>query len=69
MSATLPPMVNKQSLLVIKSKGRVVIGIEQMRCRAVRFTRGMENSLQNAATPLQYVSAWGIPPTTINIKH
>ena len=41
MSAALPSMVNKQSLLAIKSKGRVVKGIEQLRCRAIRFAQGV----------------------------
>ena len=46
MSAVLPPTVNMQSLLAIKSQGRVVKGIEQMRCRAVRSAQVMENLLQ-----------------------
>ena len=53
MSAALPLTVNMQLLLAIKSKGRVVKGIEQMRCRAVRFAQG---DGKFAATPLQYVS-------------
>ena len=65
MSAALPPTVNLQSLLAIKSKGRVKKGKEQMRCRAVRFAQGDAN----AATPLQYASAGDCPPTTSNIKH
>ena len=69
MSAALPPMVNKLSLLAIKSRGRVVKGIEQMRCRAVRFARGDRKFAANAVTPLQYASAGDSPPTTSNIKH
>ena len=58
MSAALPPTVSKQSLLAIKSKGRVVKAIEQMRCRAVRFAWGDGKfATKNAATPLQYASA------------
>ena len=69
MSAALPPMVDKQLLLAIKSKGRVVKGIEQMRCRAVRFAWGDGKFAENKATPLQYASAGDSPPTTLNIKH
>ena len=69
MSAALPPTVNKQSLLAIKSKGRLVKGIEQMRWRAVRFAWGDGKFAANAATPLQYTSAGDSPPTTLNIKH
>ena len=67
MSAALPPTVNMQLLLAIKSKGRVVKGIEQMRCRAVRFAWSDEKFAANAATPLQYASAGDSPPTTL--KH
>ena len=69
MSAALPLTVNKRSLLAIKSKGRVVKGIDQMRCRAVRFARGDGIFAANAATPLQYASAEDSPPTTLNIKY
>ena len=70
MSAVLLPTVNKQSLWPMKSKGRVVKGIEQMRCRAVRFAQGDgKSAAKNAATPLQYSSAGYSPPTTLNIKH
>ena len=69
MSAVLPPTVNMQSLLAIKSNGRVVKGIEQIRCRAARFPRGDGKFAANAANPLQYVSAGDSPPTTLNIKH
>ena len=69
MSAVLPQMVNKQLLLAIKSKERVVKGIEQMRCRAVRFAWGDGKFAANAVTPLQYASAGDSPPTTLNIKH
>ena len=63
MSAALPPTVSKQSLLAIKSKGRVVKGIEQMKCRAVRFAWGDEKFAANAATSLQYASAGiALPP-------
>ena len=68
MSAALPLTVNMQSLLAIKSKGRVVKGIEQMRCRAVRFAQGDGKFAANAGTPLQYASAGDSPPTTLNIK-
>ena len=68
MSAALPPTVSKQSLLAIKSKGRVVKGIEQMRCRAIRFARGDGKLTTNAATPLQYASARDSPLTTFNIS-
>ena len=54
MSAALPPMVNRRWLLAIKSKERVAKGIEQMRCRAVRFARGDGKFAANAVTPLQY---------------
>ena len=66
MSAVLPPAVNKQLLLAIKSKGRVVKGRDQMSCKAVRFAGGDGKSASNAATPLQYVSAGDSPPTTLN---
>ena len=69
MSAAIPLMVNKRSLLAIKSKGRVVKGIEQMRCRAVRFARGDGRFAANSVTPLQYASAGDSPPTTLKIKH
>ena len=69
MSPDLPLTVNMQSLLAIKSKGRVVKGIEQMRYRAIRFARGDGKFAANAATPLQYASAGDSPPTTLNIKH
>ena len=70
MSAALPPTVKKRSLLAIKSKRRVVKGIEQMRCRAVRFARGGGKFTELiAATPLQYASARDSPSTTLNIKH
>ena len=63
MSAALPLTVNQQSLLAIKSKGRVVKGIEQMRCRDVRFARGDEKFAANAVTPLQYaVLGIALPP-------
>ena len=68
MSAALPPMVIMQLLLAIKSKGRVVKGREQIRCRAVRFARGDGKFAANAATPLQYASAGDSPPTTLNIS-
>ena len=67
MSAALPPMVNKQSLLAIKSKGRVVKGMEQMRCRAVEFAWvDGKFAAKNAATPLQYASVGDSTPTTLN---
>ena len=69
MSAALPLMVNKKLLLAIKSKGRVVKGIEQMRCRAIRFARGDGKFAVTAATPLQYASVGDSPSTTLNIKH
>ena len=69
MSVALPLTVNMQLLLANKSKGRVVKGIEQMRCRAVRFARGDGKFAANAATPLQYASAGDSPPTTLNIKN
>ena len=68
MSAALALTVNKRSLLAIKSKGRVVKGIEQMRCRAVRFARGDGRFAANAVTSLQYSSAGDSPPTTLNIS-
>ena len=68
MSAALPSTVNKQLLLAIKSKGRVVKGIEQIRCRAVRFARGDGKFASNAATSLQYASTGDRPPTTLNIR-
>ena len=68
MSAALPPMASKRSLLAIKSKGRVVKGMEQMRFRAVRFAWGDGKFAANAATPLQYASAGDSPPTTLNIS-
>ena len=67
MIAALPPTVNMRSLLAIKSKGRVVNGIEQMRCRAVRFAPGDGKFAANAAAPRQYASAGDSPPTTL--KH
>ena len=70
MLAALPGTVNMQSLLAIKLKGRVVKGIEKMRCRAVRFARGGGKFTELiAATPLQYASARDSPSTTLNIKH
>ena len=66
MSAALPPTVNKRSLCAIKSKGRVVKGIEQMRCRAVKFAPGDGKFAANAATPLQYASAGDSPPRPPN---
>ena len=54
MPAGLPPTVNKRLLLAIKSKWRVVKGIEQMRCRAIRFARDDGKFAANVATPLQY---------------
>ena len=68
MSSALPPTANKQLMLAIKSKRRVVKGIEQMRCRAIRFARGDGKFAANVATPLQYVGAGDSPPTTLNIK-
>ena len=64
MSAVLPLTVNKQSLLAIKSKGKVVKGIEQMRCRAIRFARGDGKfAAKIAVTPLQYaVLGIALPP-------
>ena len=62
MSAALPPTVNKQSLLAIKSKGRVVKCIEQM-----KFSRGDGKFTANVVTPLQYTSAGDSPPTKLNI--
>ena len=61
MSAALPPMVNMAS----KSKGRVVKGIEQKRCRASKSTRGDGKFAAIAASPLQYASAGDSPPTTL----
>ena len=69
MSAALLLTVNKRWMLAFKSKGRVVKGIEQMRCRAVRFARGDGKFAANAATPLQYAIAGDTPPTMLNIKH
>ena len=69
MSAALLPTFNKRLLLAIKSKGRVVKGMEQMRCTAMRFARGDGKFAGNAATPLQYASAGDSPPTTLNIKN
>ena len=69
MLAALPGTVNMQSLLAIKLKGRVVKGIEKMRCRAVRFARGDGKFAANAATPLQYANAGDSPPPTLNLKH
>ena len=66
MSAALPPTFSM--LLAIKLKGRVVKGIEQMRCRAIRFARGDGKFAANVATPLQYASAGDSPPTTLNIS-
>ena len=68
MPAVLPLTVNKRLMLAIKSKGRVVKGIEKMRCRAVRFSRGDGKFAANAATPLQYNSTGDSPPTISNIK-
>ena len=65
MSAALPLTVNKPKLLAIKSKGRLVKGIEQMRCRAIRFAQGDGKFAANAATPLQYASAGESSPTTL----
>ena len=68
MSAALPPTFNKGLLLAIKSKGRVVKGTEQMRCRAVRFARGDGKFASNAATPHQNASAGDSLPPHKNIK-
>ena len=70
MSAVLPSTVNKQSLLANKSKGRVAKGMEQMRCRAVKFAWGYRKfAAKIAVTPLQYASTGDSPSTTLNNKH
>ena len=64
MSAALP-CSNMWSLLAIKSKGRVVKGIEQTWCRASKVCSGRWKICCYAATPLQYASAADSPPTTL----
>ena len=65
MSAALPPMVKHASAVGYMSKERVVKGIEQMWCRAIKSGRGDGKFAANAATPLQHASAGDIPPTTL----
>ena len=71
MSAALPPTVNKLLLLAIESKGRVVRGIEQMRCRAVKFAQGDGKFAAKmrrlfSSTPVLWIA---LPPhSTLNIS-
>ena len=65
MSAALPLTVKHASAVGHISKGRVVKGIEQMRCRAVRFAQGDGKFAANVGTFLQYASAGDSPPTTL----
>ena len=64
MSAVLPPTVKHAIAVGHMTKERVVKGIEQTWCRAIKSARGDGKFAANAATPLQYSSAGDSPPTT-----